>query len=130
GPKVTAGQPLAPAYTEENLPLLEKGCANMAKMIQNARRFGIPVVVAVNRFQYDTPAEIELVRKLAMQSGASDAVSANHWAQGGLGAVDLGKAVIAACEKPSKFSFLYPLEMSIKEKIETIVREMYGGAGG
>jgi methylenetetrahydrofolate dehydrogenase (NADP+)/methenyltetrahydrofolate cyclohydrolase/formyltetrahydrofolate synthetase/formate--tetrahydrofolate ligase len=129
GPKVVAGQPLHHAYTEENLPLLEKGCANLAKMIQNARRFGIPVVVAVNRFQYDTPAEIELVRKLAIQAGASDAVSANHWAQGGLGAVDLGKAVIAACEKPSKFSFLYPLEMSIKEKIETIVREMYGGAG-
>jgi formyltetrahydrofolate synthetase len=129
GPKVVAGQPLHHAYTEENLPLLEKGCANMAKMIQNARRFGIPVVVAVNRFQYDTPAEIELVRKLAIEAGASDAVSANHWAQGGLGAVDLGKAVIAACEKPSKFSFLYPLEMSIKEKIETIVREMYGGAG-
>ena len=129
GPKVVAGQPLHHAYTEENLPLLEKGCANMAKMIQNARRFGIPVVVAVNRFQYDTPAEIELVRKLAIQAGASDAVSANHWAQGGLGAVDLGKAVIAACEKPSKFSFLYPLEATIKEKIETIVREMYGGAG-
>ncbi len=129
GPKVVAGQPLHHAYTEENLPLLEKGCANMAKMIQNARRFGIPVVVAVNRFQYDTPAEIELVRKLAMQAGASDAVSSNHWAQGGLGAVDLGKAVIAACEKPSKFSFLYPLEATIKEKIETIVREMYGGAG-
>ncbi|MBZ5501678.1 MAG: formate--tetrahydrofolate ligase [Acidobacteriia bacterium] len=129
GPKVVAGQPLHHAYTEENLQLLEKGCANLAKMIQNARRFGIPVVVAVNRFQYDTPAEIELVRKLAVQAGASDAVSANHWAQGGLGAVDLGKAVIAACEKPSKFSFLYPLEATIKEKIETIVREMYGGAG-
>ncbi len=82
GPKVVAGQPLHHAYTEENLPLLEKGCANLAKMIQNARRFGIPVVVAVNRFQYDTPAEIELVRKLAIQAGASDAVSANHWAAG------------------------------------------------
>src|ERR1019366_3440684 len=58
GPKVTAGQPLAPAYTEENLPLLEKGCANLAKMIQNAKRFGIPVVVAVNRFHHDTTAEI------------------------------------------------------------------------
>jgi formyltetrahydrofolate synthetase len=129
GPKVTAGQPLAPAYTEENLPLLEKGCANLAKMIQNAKRFGIPVVVAVNRFKYDTDAEVELVRKLAMQAGAQDAVLANHWAEGGAGAVELGKAVIAACKLPSKFQFLYPLEMSIKEKIETIVREMYGGAG-
>ena len=129
GPKVTAGQPLAPAYTEENLPLLERGCANLSKMIQNAKRFGIPVVVAVNRFHHDTTAEIDLVRKLAMQSGAQDAVMANHWAEGGAGAVDLGKAVIKACELPAKFQFLYPLEMSIKEKIETIVREMYGGAG-
>jgi formyltetrahydrofolate synthetase len=98
-------------------------------MIQNAKRFGIPVVVAVNRFHHDTTAEIDLVRKLAMQSGAQDAVMANHWAEGGAGAVDLGKAVIKACELPAKFQFLYPLEMSIKEKIETIVREMYGGAG-
>lgn len=129
GPKVVAGQPLNAAYTEENLDLLEKGCANLAKMIQNARRFGIPVVVGINRFQYDTPAEVELVRKKAIEAGAHDAVMSNHWAEGGKGAVELGKAVIAACEQPSKFQFLYPLEASIKEKIETIVREMYGGAG-
>jgi formyltetrahydrofolate synthetase len=129
GPKVVAGQPLNAAYTEENLELLEKGCANLAKMIQNAKRFGIPVVVGVNRFQYDTPAEVELVRKKAMEAGASDAVMSNHWAEGGKGAVDLGKAVIAACEKPSNFQFLYPLDIPIKQKIETIVREMYGGAG-
>lgn len=129
GPKVVAGQPLNAAYTEENLELLEKGCANLAKMIQNARRFGIPVVVAINRFQYDTAAEVELVRKKAIEAGAHDAVMSNHWAEGGKGSVELGKAVIAACEQPSKFQFLYPLEASIKEKIETIVREMYGGAG-
>ena len=129
GPKVVAGQPLNPAYTEENLELLEKGCSNLIKMIDNARKYGIPVVVGVNRFQYDTPAEVDLVRKIAMKAGAVDAVMSNHWAQGGAGAVELGKAVIAACEKPSKFQFLYPLEMGIKEKIETIVREMYGGAG-
>ncbi|MGD0956935.1 MAG: formate--tetrahydrofolate ligase [Candidatus Acidiferrales bacterium] len=128
GPKVVAGQPLNHAYTEENLELLEKGCSNLAKMIQNARLFGIPVVVGVNRFQYDTPAEIELVRKKAIEAGAQDAVMANHWAQGGAGAVELGKAVIAACEMPSKFQFLYPLDISIKEKIETIVRKVYGGA--
>jgi methylenetetrahydrofolate dehydrogenase (NADP+)/methenyltetrahydrofolate cyclohydrolase/formyltetrahydrofolate synthetase len=129
GPKVTAGQPLHHDYTEENLPLLEKGCSNLVKMIQNARLFGIPVVVAVNRFKTDTPAEIDLVRKLAVKAGAHDAVLSNHWAEGGLGAVDLGKAVISACEQPAKFKFLYPLEMGIKEKIETIVREIYGGAG-
>jgi methylenetetrahydrofolate dehydrogenase (NADP+)/methenyltetrahydrofolate cyclohydrolase/formyltetrahydrofolate synthetase/formate--tetrahydrofolate ligase len=129
GPKVTAGQPLHHDYTEENLPLLEKGCANLVKMIQNARLFGIAVVVAVNRFKTDTPAEIDLVRKIAVKAGAHDAVMANHWAEGGLGAVELGKAVISACEQPGKFKFLYPLEMSIKDKIETIVREIYGGAG-
>jgi len=129
GPKVVAGQPLNHAYTEENLELLEKGCSNLKKMIQNAKSFGIPVVVGVNRFHTDTKAEIDLVRKIAVEAGASDAVMSNHWAEGGAGAVELGKAVIAACEKPSKFQFLYPLEMSIKEKIETIVKKMYGGAG-
>jgi formyltetrahydrofolate synthetase len=129
GPKVVAGQPLNHAYLEENLELLEKGCANLAKMIQNAKRFGIPVVVGVNRFQTDTPAEIDLVRKKAVEAGAHDAVMSNHWAQGGAGAVDLGKAVIDACSQPSNFKFLYPLDVSIKQKIETIVRDMYGGSG-
>ncbi len=129
GPKVVAGQPLAPAYTQENLELLEKGCSNLLKHIANARAFGIPVVVAVNRFKNDTDAEVDLVRRLSVAAGAEDAVRANHWAEGGLGAVDLGKAVIEACQKPSNFHFLYPVEMSIKQKIETIVREMYGGSG-
>ena len=129
GPKVVAGQPLAHAYLEENLELLERGCSNLAKMIANARAFGIPVVVAVNRFKTDTPAEIELVRHLAIAAGAEDAAVADNWALGGAGAVDLAKAVVAACDKPSQFRFLYPLEMSIKDKIETIVREMYGGSG-
>jgi len=129
GPKVVAGQPLDPAYTEEDLVLLEKGCSNLVKMVQNARLFGIPVVVAINRFKDDTPAEIDLVRRLALQADAQDAVMTDHWAQGGAGAVALGKAVIAACEQPSNFRFLYALDLSIEEKIETIVREMYGGAG-
>jgi formyltetrahydrofolate synthetase len=129
GPKVVAGQPLDPAYREENLTLLEKGSSNLVKMIQNARLFGIPVVVAVNRFKDDTDAEIELVRRVAVAAGAEDAVMSTHWAEGGAGAIALGKAVIAACKKPAHFQFLYPLDISIKEKIETIVREMYGGAG-
>jgi formyltetrahydrofolate synthetase len=128
GPKVKVGQSLAAEYSQENLELLEKGCANLVKMIQNARAFGIPVVVAVNRFKDDTAAEIDLVRRIGVNAGAEDAVMSNHWAQGGAGAIELGKAVIAACEKPGDFQFLYPLDMSIKEKIETIVREMYGGA--
>jgi len=129
GPKVVAGKPLAHEYTKENLDLLEKGCSNLIRHIGNARNFGIPVVVAVNRFKDDTPGEIELVKKLAKAAGAEDAVVSNHWAEGGAGAVELADAVVAACKQPSKFKFLYPLEMSIKDKIETIVREMYGGSG-
>jgi formyltetrahydrofolate synthetase len=129
GPKVVAGQPLHHDYTEEHLGLVEKGCANLVRMIRNARLFGLSVVVAVNRFKYDTAAEIELVRRIAVEAGAHDAVTSNHWAQGGAGAVELGRAVIRACEMPGQFRFLYPLDIPIKHKIETIVREIYGGAG-
>ncbi|MCB8925021.1 MAG: formate--tetrahydrofolate ligase [Ardenticatenaceae bacterium] len=129
GPKVVAGKPLDPAYTEENLELLEKGCVNMVAHIHNALRFGIPVVVAVNRFKDDTDNEVALVRKIAIEAGAEDAVMSNHWAEGGKGSVELGKAVMAACEKPSDFKFLYPLELTIKEKIETIAKEIYGADG-
>ncbi len=129
GPKVVAGKPLAHAYLQEDLGLLEKGCSNLLRLIGNAKSFGIPVVVAINRFKDDTNAEIELVRALSIAAGAEDAVMSNHWAEGGLGAVNLAKAVVAACEKPADFHFLYPLDMSIKDKIETIVREMYGGSG-
>jgi formyltetrahydrofolate synthetase len=129
GPKVVAGKPLANAYTQEDLSLLEKGCSNMVRMIADVRAFGIPVVVAVNRFKDDTDNEVALVRRLAKEAGAADAVVSNHWAEGGAGAVELGKAVIAAFEKKSDFHFLYSLDLSIKEKIEKIVKEIYGGAG-
>jgi formyltetrahydrofolate synthetase len=129
GPKVVAGQPLHPDYTMEQLELVAQGCSNLIRMIHSARLFGVPVVVAVNRFAHDTPAEIELVRRLAVQAGAYDAVATNHWAEGGAGAADLGRAVIAACERPASFRFLYPLDADIKSKIETIVHEVYGGGG-
>ncbi len=129
GPKVVAGQPLSHEYLNENLDLLEKGCSNLIRHIGNARKFGVPVVVAVNKFKTDTQAEIDLVRRVAKEAGAEDAVLANHWAEGGAGAAELGKAVIAACGKESNFQFLYPLDVSIKQKIETIVKEVYGGSG-
>ncbi|MBF6571425.1 MAG: formate--tetrahydrofolate ligase [Candidatus Binataceae bacterium] len=129
GPKVVAGRPLPHAYAQENLELLKKGCANLIKMIQNARRFGLPVVVAINKFKNDTAAEIDLVHRIAIEAGAADAVMSDHWARGGEGAVALARAVVAACEQPGEFKFLYPLDLSIKQKIETIVREIYGGAG-
>jgi formyltetrahydrofolate synthetase len=129
GPKVVAGKPLAPEYTDENLELLKAGLANMQVHIKNALRFGIPVVVAVNSFASDTPAEVEMVRKAAVEAGAEDAVVARHWMEGGAGAVALGEAVVKAAEKPSNFQFLYPLELPIKEKIEIICKKIYGADG-
>ena len=130
GPAVNAGAPLAPEYTEENLELLEAGMPNLQAHIKNAKSFGIPVVVAVNSFKDDTPAEVELVRKFAIEAGAEDAVVSRHWMEGGKGSIALGEAVVAACEKPSDFDFLYPLKgTSIKEKIETICKEIYGADG-
>jgi methylenetetrahydrofolate dehydrogenase (NADP+)/methenyltetrahydrofolate cyclohydrolase/formyltetrahydrofolate synthetase len=129
GPKVVAGRPLDKAYTEENLGLLEKGIGNLAAHIENAKKFGIPVVVAVNRFPTDTDAEVELVKKMSQQAGAEQAVLSEHWARGGEGAIELAEAVVAACEKPSNFEFLYPLEWSIKQKIEKIAVDIYGADG-
>jgi methylenetetrahydrofolate dehydrogenase (NADP+)/methenyltetrahydrofolate cyclohydrolase/formyltetrahydrofolate synthetase/formate--tetrahydrofolate ligase len=129
GPKVVAGRPLDKAYTEENLELLEAGIGNLAAHIENAKKFGIPVVVAVNRFPTDTDAEVELVKKMSQQAGAEQAVMSDHWAKGGDGATELAQAVVEACEKPSDFKFLYPLDWSIKEKIEKIATEIYGADG-
>ncbi len=129
GPKVVAGRDLDKAYTEENLELLEKGGANLAKNIEIAKLFGIPVVVAINRFKYDTDAEVALVKKIAEEAGAYAAVPSNHWAEGGAGSVELAEAVVNACEQPSDFDFLYPLDLSIKEKIETIATKVYGADG-
>ena len=129
GPKVVAGKPLASEYIEENIDLLRRGLPNMERHIQNALKFGVNVVVAVNSFANDTPAEVELVRQAALEAGAMDAVVSTHWMDGGAGAVALAEAVIKAAEQPSNFQFLYPLEMSIKEKIEIICREIYGADG-
>ena len=126
GPKVVAGRPLDHAYTHENLELLEKGVVNMEAHIENVKRFGVPVIVAINQFKDDTPAEVALIREHAIAAGAEDAVPCTHWAHGGDGALALAEAVIKACEKPSNFQFLYPLEWSIKEKIEKIAKDIYG----
>jgi formyltetrahydrofolate synthetase len=89
----------------------------------------VNVLVAVNSFATDTPAEVELIRKSALAAGAMDAIVCTHWMDGGKGAVELAEAVVRAAEQPSDFKFLYPLEMSIKEKIETVCREIYGADG-
>jgi formyltetrahydrofolate synthetase len=129
GPKVVAGRPLDPAYTDENLDLLRAGLPNMQVHIKNALRFGVNVVVAINSFKDDTPAEVEMVRQAAVEAGAEDAVVCTHWMHGGAGAVKLAEAVIKAAEKPTNFKFLYPLDLSIKEKIEILCTQIYGADG-
>ena len=127
-PKVKAGLPLDPAYTTENLELLEKGCDNLLAHIDIIRRAGVQPVVCLNAFYTDTPAERELVRKVAERAGAAFAVS-DHWLKGGEGALDLAQAVIAACDAPNDFAYLCDLAEPLKDRIERQVKEIYGGDG-
>jgi formate--tetrahydrofolate ligase len=124
--RVVAGKPLPKELVEENLDWLREGCKNLAKQVENMKHFGVPVVVAINAFSTDTKNEIALCAKLAKEAGAEDAVLTTHWADGGKGSMKLAKAVVAACDRPAKFKFLYPLDASIKEKIETIATRIYG----
>lgn len=129
GPAVVAGKPLDHTYKTENVELVRKGSCNLVKHIENTKRYGVNVVVAVNAFSTDTEDELQAVRQAAIAAGASDAVICTHFAHGGAGAVELGKAVQKACEQHSgEFKFLYPLDISIKEKIEAIAKS-YGAAG-
>ena len=130
GPKVVAGKPLASEYTDENLDLLRAGLPNLERHIQNALKFGVNVVVAVNSFATDTPAEVEIIREAALKMGAMDAVVSTHWADGGKGAKKLAEAVIKAAEKPSKFQFLYPLDKPpSKKRSKRSQREIYRADG-
>jgi len=131
GPPVSAGKPLATEYCEENLELVKKGVVNLVKHIENAKKYGVNVVVAVNKFKTDTDAEIKAVQEASMAAGAFDAVLSNHWAEGGAGAADLAAAVDRACKAAdvSNFKFLYDLDLSIKEKVESICSKMYGADG-
>uniref|UniRef100_A0A8C4LQB7 C-1-tetrahydrofolate synthase, cytoplasmic n=1 Tax=Equus asinus asinus TaxID=83772 RepID=A0A8C4LQB7_EQUAS len=126
GPTVTAGLPLPKAYIEENLELVEKGFSNLRKQIENARMFGVPVVVAVNAFRTDTEAELDLISHLAKAHGAFDAVKCTHWAEGGRGALALAQAVQRAAEAPSSFQLLYDLKLPVEDKIRIIAQKIYG----
>jgi len=131
GPPVSAGKPLAKEYVEEDVELLAAGCCNLQRHIENARKFGVNVVVAVNRFKTDTEAEIEVVKRKSMEAGAYDAVMSNHWAEGGAGAADLARAVEKACQAndADNFKYLYSIDLPIKDKILAISREIYGADG-
>ncbi len=128
GPTVVPGRPLPEEYTKENLALLEKGLANMTHMIGVIRKSGINPVVCINNFHTDTKDEIALVRKHAEQAGARCALS-EHWLRGGDGALELADAVLDACNEKVNLKYLYPLEMPLRQRVETIAREVYGADG-
>ncbi|WXC43917.1 hypothetical protein SNK03_003644 [Fusarium graminearum] len=125
-PPIAPGAALSPVYKEENVDILRAGCVNLKKQIANAKSFGIPVVVAINKFATDTDAEIAVIREEAVSAGAENAILSNHWAEGGKGAVDLAHGVIAAAEKPKDLKFTYNLEGTVQERLEAIGKQMYG----
>lgn len=127
GPPIAPGAALSQVYKEENVEVLRKGCVNLKKHIENARAYGVPVVVAINKFVTDTDAEIAVIREEAIAAGAEDAILSNHWAEGGKGAIKLAEGVIAASQKPKDYKLLYEVEgNTVQERIEAIAKKMYG----
>jgi formate--tetrahydrofolate ligase len=128
GPPVRPGDALDPAYREEDLGLLERGCENLAAHIGIVRRSGVRPVVCINSFASDTPAEIDLVRRIAGEHGA-DAAASEHWLRGGEGAAELAEAVRDACDRDDDFRLLYPDDMPLRDRIELIATAIYGADG-
>ena len=128
GPKVVPGKPLDESYTVEDIELVEKGCINLVAHIETVKKSGINPVVCINSFHTDTKAETAVIKRAAEQAGARAAVS-EHWLRGGAGALELADAVIDACEDKVSFKLLYPDSMPLRQRIETIAREVYGADG-
>jgi formyltetrahydrofolate synthetase len=130
---VSPGKPLDPGLNHEELEAIAGGAPNLEKQIENVGRFGVPVVVAVNRFATDTPAELELIRTIALRAGALDARVGDFWAHGSAGGEDLARAVVEAADGHARARgrprFLYPLDAPIREKIETVASQVYGADG-
>jgi formate--tetrahydrofolate ligase len=123
--RVSPGRPLPPEMLVENPDDVHAGAANLLRQIEIVRLHGVTPVVCINRFATDHPSELDAVGEIAAAAGVRWAVS-DHWAQGGRGAVDLARAVIAAAEEPSDFRHLYDLAQPIRAKIEMIARRVYG----
>ena len=128
GPRVVAGLPLDPSYTKENLPLLEKGLVNLIHNINIVKKSGIKPVVSINAFHTDTKEEIKMIKRAAEAEGVR-AAEGHYWQYGGEGALELADAVLDACKEKVDFKFLYPMEMPLRKRIETIAREVYGADG-
>ena len=121
--KYNGGVPKAET-ANENLDALKEGIVNLGAHIENMRKYGVPVVVAINRFLTDSQAELDFIKDYCMEKGADFALS-DVFANGGDGGVELAKKVVEACDKPSDFTLLYPDTMTIREKVETIAKEIY-----
>ena len=126
--EIVAGRPLPEELLEENPDDVLAGVDNLRKQIENVRLHGVSPVVAINAFPTDHASEHAAIRKVAEQMGARVAVC-NHFSEGGAGAVELAEAVAEAAEEPTNFRFLYPEEASLREKIETIAKKVYGADG-
>jgi formyltetrahydrofolate synthetase len=129
GPAVAAGRPLDRAYREPAPALVEAGCVNLAAHIGIARRFGAPVLVAVNCFSADTADELRIVRRAAEAAGAQGVFECRNWALGGKGILELAEAVVAATREPPPIRLLYPDDAPIRRKIETLATQVYGADG-
>ncbi len=128
-PDVKPGTPLDPAYTQENLELLEAGCkTNLLAHIDIVRRSGIRPVVCLNHFYTDTDAEVALVKQIVEAAGCRFALS-KHWEKGGEGAEELARQVVEACEETVDFQYLCDLNEPLSARIEKQVKEVYGGDG-
>ncbi|MDH5225585.1 MAG: formate--tetrahydrofolate ligase, partial [Actinomycetota bacterium] len=113
----------------QDLDALRRGTDNLSAHVDIVRRYGLPCVVSINEFPTDTPAEIELIRELALEGGAETVVVNRAFAQGGAGAVELAEAVVKACDRPNSFAFLTPEGASLTEQIEAIATRVYGADG-
>ncbi len=122
------GRPMPPEYNEEHVDWVEKGTANLLHHIETVKKAGINPVVCINAFYTDTKDEIAACRRLCEQAGARVAVS-EHWLKGGEGALEFADAVIDACNEENDFRFLYDLDMPLRQRIELITKEVYGGDG-
>ncbi|TGQ31680.1 formate--tetrahydrofolate ligase, partial [Mesorhizobium sp. M00.F.Ca.ET.220.01.1.1] len=112
---------------KENIEAVKKGCLNLGRHIENVKQFGVPAVVAINHFTTDTDAEIQAMKDFVKAQGA-EAILCKHWAQGSAGIEDLAKKVVEIAESgASQFSPLYPDEMPLFEKVNTIVKRIYRG---
>ncbi len=116
------------ALANEDLDALKRGAVNLEAHIDNLRKFGLPVVVAINRFGTDTDAELEYINQICIQKGADFALS-EVFAKGGEGGIDLANKVIEACEKPKDFTFMYESDMPLKDKINAVATKIYGADG-